>query len=293
MNLVSLAAFLRARRASLRLEDVSLPDYGDQRRVAGLRREEVAQLAGVSVDYYTRIEQGRVSNPSGPVLDALARALRLSEDETRHLHRLSRQPPAGHWSAVGGKQRVRPMLRILLDDMPDVPAVVMGRRMDILAWNSAACALIGDLARLDPAGRNIARITFLDETAPLVFADWAACARENVAYLQMEAGRYPKDRRLADLIEELSARSADFRRWWTESPVQEKTAGTKYFHHPVAGDLELGYETLRATDDPDQALIMHAAAPGSSSHEALQMLLSRTVAGHGDHRVSHFPRPLI
>ncbi|WP_327304846.1 helix-turn-helix transcriptional regulator [Streptomyces sp. NBC_01298] len=270
----NLGEFLRTRRSLLHLEDVALPDFGGRRRVAGLRREEIAQLAGVSVDYYTRMEQGRVPNPSGAVLDALARALRLDEDATRHLHRLARPKPAARQvpRRQAPPQRVRPMLQRLLDELVDVPAMVMGRRMDLLAWNTAAAALFGDYSALDGADRNIARITFLDETSRELYADWTSCARENVAYLHLDAGRHPEDPQLASLIGELSMKSADFRRWWAEHPVQDKTSGTKRFHHPVVGDLELAYETLRSTDDPDQALITYAAEPGSPSHDALRML---------------------
>ncbi len=268
--------FLRTRRALLHPEDVALPDFGGRRRVAGLRREEIAQLAGVSVDYYTRMEQGRVPNPSDAVLDALARALRLDGDATRHLHRLARPQSSARNvpRRQAQPQRVRPMLQRLLDDLVDMPAMVMGRRMDVLAWNAAAVALFGDYAALDRAERNIARITFLDETSRELYADWPSCARGNVAYLHMDAGRHPDDPELASLIGELSMKSADFRRWWAEHPVQDKTSGTKCFHHPVVGDLELAYETLRATDDPDQALITYAAEPGSPSHDALRMLLA-------------------
>ncbi|MFJ1733513.1 helix-turn-helix transcriptional regulator [Streptomyces sp. NPDC088254] len=273
---INLGEFLRTRRSLLHPEDVALPDFGGQRRVAGLRREEIAQLAGVSVDYYTRMEQGRVPNPSGAVLDALARALRLDGDAVRHLHRLARPQSAARHVPPGQArpQRARPMLQRLLDDLVGTPAIVMGRRMDVLAWNTAACALFGDYAALDRAERNIARITFLDETSRELYADWSSCARENVAYLHLDAGRHPEDPRLASLIGELSMKSEDFRRWWAEHPVQDKTSGTKRFHHPVVGDLELAYETLRPTDDPEQALITYAAEPGSPSHDALQMLLA-------------------
>ncbi|MFD3472480.1 helix-turn-helix transcriptional regulator [Streptomyces sp. NPDC058682] len=273
---INMGEFLRTRRALLHPEDVALPDFGGRRRVAGLRREEIAQLAGVSVDYYTRMEQGRVPNPSGAVLDALARALRLDGDATRHLHRLARSQSSVRNvpRRQAQPQRVRPMLQRLLDDLVDIPAMVMGRRMDVLAWNTAAVALFGDYAALDRAERNIARITFLDETSRELYADWPSCARGNVAYLHLDAGRHPEDPQLASLIGELSMKSADFRRWWAEHPVQDKTSGTKRFHHPVVGDLELAYETLCAADDPDQALITYAAEPGSPSHDALRMLLA-------------------
>ncbi|MDH6578143.1 helix-turn-helix transcriptional regulator [Kitasatospora sp. MAP5-34] len=273
----SLSDFLRTRRARLNLRDVALPDFGGTRRVAGLRREEIAQLAGVSVDYYTRMEQGRVANPSDTVLDALARALRLNDEETRHLHRLARPQHTTRPTRRPQPRRqvVRPMLQRLLDELKDVPALVIGRHLDILACNPAACALFGDYTAMDPAERNIAWITFLDPASRALYADWSSCARENVAYLHLEAGRnQPADPRLAHLIGELSMKSADFRRWWAEHPVQDKTSGIKRFHHPVVGDLELTYETLRVADDPDQALITYAAQPDTSSHDALQMLLA-------------------
>ncbi|MFD8891813.1 helix-turn-helix transcriptional regulator [Streptomyces sp. NPDC059566] len=220
-------------------EDVALPDFGGRRRVAGLRREEIAQLAGVSVDYNTRMEQGRVSNPSDAVLDALARALRLDGDATRHLHRLARPQSSARNvpRRQAQPQRVRPMLQKLLDDLVDMPAMVMGRRTDVLAWNAAAVALFDDYAALDRAERNIARITFPDETSWELYADWPSCARGNVAYLHMDAGRHPDDPELASLIGELSMKSADFRRWWAEHPVQDKTSGTKRFHLGHRGPL--------------------------------------------------------
>ncbi|MFD7411896.1 helix-turn-helix transcriptional regulator [Kitasatospora purpeofusca] len=283
-----LAEFLRTRRSRLRPEDVDLPDFGGRRRVAGLRREELAQLAGVSVDYYTRLEQGRVGNPSDAVLDAVARALRLDPEEAGHLHRLARTRPTRAGGASGGTggtgrgqargsaapQKVRPSMARLLDAMPDVPAVVMGRRMDILAWNSAAAALLGDYATLAPAERNIARITFLDPASRTLFDDWVGCARENVAFLHLEAGRRPDDPRLAELIGELSVRSQEFRQWWAEHPVRDKTSGHKVFRHPLVGRMELVYDTLRSADDPDQALVTYTADPGSPSEDALRMLIS-------------------
>ncbi|MCB5181967.1 helix-turn-helix transcriptional regulator, partial [Streptomyces antimicrobicus] len=274
----SLGTFLRTRRSRLLPQDVALPDYGGRRRVSGLRREEIAQLAGVSVDYYTRMEQGRVPHPSAEVLDALARALKLTADERRHLHHLAGPRhgarPAARGASAQAPQEVRPMLRRLLDELTDVPALVMGRRMDVLAWNAAAVALLGDYGALDPAERNIARITFLDPASRVLFADWHSCARENVAYLHLEAGRRPDDPQLAQLIGELSMRSEEFRGWWAQHPVQDKTSGTKRFRHPVVGRLELSYETLRSADDAEQALVTYAAAPGTPSHDALRMLLA-------------------
>lgn len=268
--------FLSTRRGGLQPADVGLPDFGDSRRVAGLRREELAGLAGISVDYYTRLEQGRVANPSETVLNALARALLLTDDETRHLHRLARPRSSGRQART--RQQARPSLRRLLDTLTDVPALVMGQRMDILAFNRAACSLLCDYTALTPTQRNVARITFLDPTSRDLYADWVACARENVAYLHLEAGRRPGDRALAQLIGELSMESADFRRWWAEHPVKDRTSGMKRFHHPLVGDLELLYETLRVADDSDQALITYTAEPDTPAHDAMQMLLTWTAS---------------
>ncbi|MEV6975574.1 helix-turn-helix transcriptional regulator [Kitasatospora sp. NPDC093806] len=273
---ISLNEFLRTRRSRLRPEDVDLPDFGGRRRVSGLRREELAQLAGVSVDYYTRLEQGRVGNPSDAVLDAIARALRLDAEESGHLHRLARtRPDRTRWArAASAPQQVRPMMARLLAGLTDVPALVMGHRMDVLAWNRAGALVLGDYGALPPAERNIARITFLDPGSRDLYADWATCARETVAFLHLEAGRRPDDPKLAELIGELSMRSEEFRRWWAEHPVRDKTSGRKVFHHPLVGTLELDYDTLRPASEPGQALISYAAEPGSPSHDALRMLLA-------------------
>ncbi|MFB7905785.1 helix-turn-helix domain-containing protein [Kitasatospora sp. NPDC056076] len=269
----ALSDFLRTRRARLRPEDVDLPDYGGLRRVAGLRREELAHLAGVSVDYYTRLEQGRVGNPSTTVLDAVARALRLLPDETGHLHRLARPAGRTHRSRPA-RQQPRPSLLRLLDRLDHTPAVVMGHRMDILAWNRAATALFGDYGALPPEHRNIARITFLDPASRDLYADWTTCARENTAFLHLEAGRRPDDPRLAELIGQLCLGSPEFHRMWADHPVADKTSGHKRFHHPVVGPLDLAYETLRPADDPDQALITYTADPDTPSDDALRLLLS-------------------
>ncbi|WP_405359109.1 helix-turn-helix transcriptional regulator [Kitasatospora sp. NBC_00085] len=282
---ISLNEFLRTRRSRLRPEDVALPDFGGRRRVAGLRREELAQLAGVSVDYYTRLEQGRVRNPSDSVLDAVARALQLDQEEALHLHRLARTRVDGRAGRTpSAPQRARPMLARLLAELPDVPALVIGRRMDVLAWNRAAAALLGDYGALAPNERNIPRITFLDPASRSLYADWTTCARESVAFLHLEAGRRPDDPRLAELIGELSMQSEEFRHWWAEHPVRDKTSGRKVFHHPLVGTLELDYDTLRPASDPDQALITYAAEPGTPSDDALRMLLAWGAAPVSEHQ---------
>ncbi|MEU9077736.1 helix-turn-helix transcriptional regulator [Kitasatospora sp. NPDC048538] len=276
----TLSEFLRTRRGQLRPEDVDLPDYGGRRRVAGLRREELAHLAGVSVDYYTRLEQGRVGNPSEAVLDAVARALRLAPDEAGHLHRLAR--PAGRTARPRrtARQQPRPSLLRLLEQLDHTPALVMGHRMDVLAWNRAAVALLGDYAALAPEDRNIARITFLDPASRELYANWETCSRENVAFLHLEAGRRPDDPGLAELVGQLSLRSEEFRRLWAEHPVADKTSGRKVFQHPVVGPLDLVYDTLRPADDPGQALITYTADPGTPSDDALRLLLSWSAHPH-------------
>jgi PAS domain-containing protein len=241
-------------------------------------------MAGVSVDYYVRIEQGRVPRPSAAVLDALARALCLTPDETEHLYALTQPRPVGRSGRGSATAAVRPMLLRLLQELVDVPALVMGRRMDVLAWNEAACALLGDYSTLPPAHRNIAWITFMNPASRTLYADWQDCARENVAFLRMEAGRHPDDARLARLVRELSVQDEDFRRWWAEHPVRDKTAGTKRFRHPIVGDVELVYDTLRAGETRDQALITYAAEPGTPSDDALRLLLSWAAPDRRDRR---------
>lgn len=267
--LTELGQFLRARRARLHPADLGLTDVG-RRRVPGLRREELAQLAGVSVDYYTRMEQGRVRNVSAPILDAVAAALRLGGDERAHLHRLAARRPPQRRPAP--PQRVRPALRWLLDSLPATPAFVLGRRLDILAWNGLAAALIADFDALAGRDRNLLRLMFLDESFQELFPNWADCARENVAYLRMDAGHHPDDPELAALVGELSVKSDEFRRWWAEHPVRRRASGTKLIHHPLLGPMELASEALRLSDNPDQALVTYTAQPGTPSADAVRML---------------------
>jgi transcriptional regulator with XRE-family HTH domain len=263
-----LGEFLQARRAQLSPGAAGVTTYG-RRRVPGLRREELAQLAGVSVDYYVRLEQGRAAHPSAEVLDAIARALQLEEVERRHLHDL-----AGPRRRGPTAERVAPGLRQLLSQLDGVPAVVLGRRMDILAWNPLAAALLGDPERLPPEHRNIARIMLLDPAARDFYVDWERHARETVGYLRQCAGRYPDDARMAALVGELSVKSDAFARWWADHHVREKASGTKRMHHAVVGELTLAYETLVPPGAPDQALVTYTAEPGSESDTALRLLAS-------------------
>ncbi|QKG19208.1 helix-turn-helix transcriptional regulator [Actinomadura verrucosospora] len=267
-----LGEFLRSRRARLKPEELGLPDYGGRRRVPGLRREELARLAGVSVDHYVRLEQGRTLHFSEAVLDAVARALRLDDVERGHLYRLARPytEPAG--APAPEPQGVRPGLRRLLDSTADVPVYVVGRYTNVLAWNDLAAALITDFGALAPAERNFARMVFLDEGMRSLYADWRGKAADIVGYLRLDVGRHPGDPSAAALVEELSAASPEFREIWAEHGLKEKTHGRYVYRHPVVGTLDLGFETLRLPDDPDQALIAHTVEEGSPSHAALRLL---------------------
>lgn len=287
-----LGEFLRSRRARLRPEELGLPHYGGRRRVPGLRREELAQLAGVSIDHYVRLEQGRTLHFSEAVLDAVARALRLDPVERGHLYRLARPwpgpetPPAGERPAdpsadpsaapstepVRERQHVRPGLRRLLDSASDVPAYVVGRDTDVLAWNGLAAALITDFGALPPHERNLARLVLLDEGMRSLYADWHGKVGDIVAYLRLDATRHPGDARTAALLDELTRRSPEFRTAWAAHELKDKTHGRYAYRHPAVGDLDLGFETLRLPDDPDQALIAHTVEAGSPSETALRLL---------------------
>jgi hypothetical protein len=224
----------------------------------------------VSVDYYTRLEQGRARNVSTDVLDAVARTLRLDDDERIHLHNLAVPSQAGHGSAQA--QRVGPELRQALAAITAVPAYVVGRRLDVLAWNDLARTLIVDFPARTLAQRNMARLTFLDPVAAEVFPDWEHKARETVGYLRLDAGRHPGDPVLAKLVDELSRGSHDFRRLRADHHVRARTRGHKRFRHPLTGELVLDYISMRAPDDPDLALIIYSAAPGSDAEGRLRLL---------------------
>lgn len=267
-----LGEFLRSRRARVRPEEAGLPTYGERRRVAGLRREEVALLAGVSVPYYVRLEQGRAGNVSAEVLNAVARVLGLDDTERAHLHDLAR--PASGKAVKVPVERVRPTLRRVLDSMPDIPAFVMGRRTDMLACNRLASLLFWNRPTPPDGPLNCARLVFLDEHTRSLFRDWEHKARETVAFLRLDAGRHPGDRELAALVGELSVKSADFRRLWAEHEVQERSAGRNILDHPLAGELVLDYDSLRPGEQGDQVLVTYLAEPGSRTEEALRFLAS-------------------
>ncbi|MFF4876095.1 helix-turn-helix domain-containing protein [Micromonospora sp. NPDC000668] len=265
MPTTALGTFLTARRARLTPGDVGLVSSG-VRRVAGLRREEVAVLAGVSVDYYTRLEQGRERNPSASVLDAVARALDLGPDARDHLFRLADISPG---SAPGpARPRVEQSLRELLDAWPDTPAIVIDRRLDLLARNALADAFYADFAEAD----SIVRMTFLDPAGGTFFVDWQRAAEACVANLRLALGHDPHDRRVRELVQEASAASPEFRRLWARNDVQGKTHETKTFRHGAVGEMTLSYHTFDVRGAPGQQLIVYRAEPHSRSAEALRLL---------------------
>ncbi|MFK4225291.1 helix-turn-helix transcriptional regulator [Streptomyces sp. NPDC019890] len=266
-----LSEFLRSRRARLQPGDVGLPQLGRHRRVPGLRREELAQLAGVSVAYYTRLEQGNGRNVSTEVLDSIARALRLTDAERDHLTHLAKPKQKKH-RRMGRPQQVRPAIQHLIDAMDGVPAYVLGRRLDILAWNRMARALLGDIAALPPQERNMAKLVFLDPNARDLYVDWDAKATEVVSVLRMYAGCSADDPQLPGLIGELSVRSEEFGRLWAAHTVTEKGHGAKRLHHPLVGEMTLSYETLTLPDEHDVSLVTYHAEPGSRSAESLRLL---------------------
>jgi transcriptional regulator with XRE-family HTH domain len=267
-----LGDFLRARRAALDPHRAGLPDDGRPRRVPGLRREELAQLAHVSIDYVVRLEQGRTRRVSRPVLDALADALRLAPDERAYLFTVADVAQAAP-ARQPAEQQVDQKLRQLLDGMHDIPAMVLSRRQDVLAWNSAAAAVLTDFGALPPDERNLIRLTFLNDAYRSLYADWPRNARECVAVLRMEAGLHPEDPALAALVGELSVRDPDFRTWWASHSVRGPRQLTKTYHHPVVGTLTLDVQQLSVATQPDQLLVALTPPPDSPSQEALRFLL--------------------
>ncbi|WP_211228529.1 helix-turn-helix transcriptional regulator [Glycomyces tenuis] len=270
-----IGAFLRSRRARLRPGDVGLGEGVRRRRVPGLRREEFAPLAGVSVGYYTRLEQGQTPNVSDAVLDAIARTLRLDEEERAHLYRLAR--PDRRASPDTGPDRLLPGLRAVVDSIVDLPVLAVGRAADYLAWNRLAHALFAWNQDFAAAGRrdpmaNIVRQDFLDPMARELHVDWRQKAVDGVAYLQVAAGRYPRDRAIAALIAELREASGEFVEIWETHPIGTCATTTRRYRHPALGELTLTAEFLRSRDDAGQGVSIFSAAPGSESEAKLRRL---------------------
>ncbi len=267
--------FLTSRRAKVTPEQVGLTSYGS-RRVPGLRREEVAVLAGVSVPYYTRIERGDMNGVSDSVLEALARALQLDEAERAHLFDLARalRPTSSPRRRRAPRQRMRPSIQHVLDGLTGAAGFVHNARLDNLAANQLGYALYSDMfsRAAGPGPVNSARYVFLDPGAREFYADWDRAASDVVAVLRQAAGRDPYDRDLSDLVGELSTQSAEFRTRWAAHNVRFHDTGTKDFHHPLVGDIALTYNRMEVSADPGLMLTIWTAEPGSRSAEALSLL---------------------
>ncbi|WP_427923134.1 helix-turn-helix transcriptional regulator [Streptomyces sp. cg40] len=272
-----LAGFLRTRRARVDPAAVGIPT-DSRRRVEGLRREEVAHLSGVSVDYYVRLEQGRATQPSGQILDALARVLGLDGTERGHLHRLARQRRRRARTPGG---RVRPELLRVLDLVAGAPALIMDHRLDVLAGNRLAGLLLG---RPLP-GLNTARHIFLEEAERGLYAEWEQCTLDVVGHLRLAAGKYPEDPGLASLIGELAMGSERFRRLWARADVRARTHGRKVYRHPLVGLLELHQENFALPDESSMELLVLSAAPGSPAEDGLRLLGSLGADSDGAHPI--------
>jgi transcriptional regulator with XRE-family HTH domain len=267
--------FLVSRRAKITPEQAGLPVYGGNRRVTGLRREEVALLAGVSIDYYTRLERGRAHGVSASVLEGIARALHLDEAERAHLFDLARAaaaPAAPQAPRRPARQQVRPGVRRILDSMTSAPAYVRNARMDILAANRLGVALFAPILNSPSQPANNARFLFLDPAAPAFYPEWERQAQDVVAMLRTEAGGNPHDKALSNLIGELSTRSEHFRTWWAAHNVRFHRTGSKRFHHPVVGDLTLTFEALDLAADAGLRISAYTAEPGTPADDALKLL---------------------
>ncbi len=267
--------FLISRRAKITPGQAGLPAYGARRRVAGLRREEAAMLAGISIEYYTRLERGNASGVSEDVLEGIARALQLDEAERAHLFDLVRSANrARPTRSRPSQERVRPTVQRILDAMVAVPAYVRNGRLDILAANPLGYALYSPVFADVTGTANMARFIFLNPRAAEFFDGWEQIANDAVAILRAEAGRDPYDRRVSDLVGELSTRSEEFRVRWAAHNVKFHRTGTKLLHHPVVGDLTLAYEALELPGDNGQRVLVYTAEPQSPSQQALNLLAS-------------------
>lgn len=266
-DVVDLGKFLQARRARVNPAEVGLPE-DPHRRAPGLRREELALLAGVSVDYYTRLEQGRAKRPSEQVLDAVARALRLDETTRAHLHRLAGSRRSG---PTADDAEVRPSLRTMLAAIDAFPALIVNHRQDVLASNRLARLLYGGFGWDLETGPNIVRLLF-DDDSRAYFPDWEACANESVAQLRKLAALFPEDGELTTLIGELVVRHRYFAELWARAEVRVRASGAARFDHPMVGLLELDKDEFRVADGSGQMLVTLTAAPGTDGYEKLTLL---------------------
>ena len=275
-NRLELREFLASRRAKISPAQARLPAYGGNRRVAGLRREEVAMLAGVSIDYYIKLERGNIGAVSDSVLDAVSRALQLSPAERDHLFHLV----GSNGSARPNRQRpvasvVRPAIQRVLDGIVDSPAFVGTASGDLIAANALGRAVYAPLYGDDPSGTpNTARFAFLDENARVFFRDWPKTAADIVSNIRTALGRDPHNHDLTDLVDDLNRQSAEFRTLWKSHDVRYHNTGIKDLHHPVVGDLSLTFEAMQLPADPGQSLVVYGAEPASATADALRLLAS-------------------
>ncbi|WP_322748556.1 MULTISPECIES: helix-turn-helix transcriptional regulator [unclassified Frankia] len=273
-HLIELGKFLRARRAEISPRTVGLPASGERRRVAGLRREEVAVLAAISTDYYTRLEQGRIT-PSTSVLAALVRVLRLNDDQRDYLYELAGRDRELHRPRPQPQPQVQPHLRAVMDELTVTPGMILGRYLDILAWNPMAAALFSvDYTKIPDRRRNYIRQLFTDPTMRTLYADWENSARGAVAVLRRRAAARPDDPSLTALVGELSVQNEQFRQWWADGEVAPLTGGIKVFNHPIVGELTLDWDALSCGPDTGQQLIIWIAESGSRTEEGLRLLSS-------------------
>jgi transcriptional regulator with XRE-family HTH domain len=276
-NRVEVRDFLTSRRAKISPERAGIPAAG-QRRVPGLRRSEVAALAGMSVEYYAKLERGALAGVSAGVLDAIARALQLDDAERAHLLRLAHEADGSN--AILRRSRrprqwsVRPSLQWSLDAIATAPAIVANNRMDLLAANHLGRAMYCDVYTDPTSPPNFARFAFLDSAARRFYPDWDLAADMTVANLRTSAGKDPHDKGLHDLVGELSTRSDGFRRRWGAHNVRTHGTGVKHFHHHIVGDLTLAYESMDLRAEPDLTMTVYAAEPGSPTEDALRLLAS-------------------
>jgi transcriptional regulator with XRE-family HTH domain len=278
--------FLTSRRAKLTPTQAGLPDFGGRRRVPGLRREEVALLAGMSAEYYKRLERGSATGVSEAVIDGISRALQLDEAEHAHLYDLIRTANAGarpqRRRQTTRKTQLTPGMQQTIDAMSTVPVFIQNGRLDAVATNMLGHALFSEMFEDAKPPVNAARFVFLDPRAQDFYQDWEGNTRQIVAILRAEAGRSPYDRQLSDLVGELSTRSDVFRKLWGAHDVREHRTGTKSIRHPVVGDLDLTFQSMDLASDRGLQMLVFSAEPGSASHDRLQLLANwaKTTPSH-------------
>ena len=276
-NRSEIREFLATRRARITPRQAGLPAWGGNRRVPGLRREEVALLAGVSIDYYTRLERGNLAGVSDGVLDGIANALQLDDAERAHLVDLaqaSQSTPRTRRRPSAKQPQVRPEVQRILDAMTGAPAYLRNGRRDILAANQLGLALYSELFRDAARPVNVARFVFLEPRARDFFVAWDTAASDMVAALRIEAGKNPYDPALSELVGELCTRSEEFATRWASHNVRFHRSGLKDIHHPAVGDLHLSFEAMELPSDPGLSLVVYSAEPGSSADDGLRLLAS-------------------